>query len=65
MATSGAEGREGFAPRAGGEAGPPRTFVLAGATLGLGLLALGVVLWSQRGQAVFVDLLSSALALCF
>jgi hypothetical protein len=38
---------------------------MAGVALGIVLVAAGVILWSLRGQAVFVDMLSSALALCF
>lgn len=45
--------------------GTQRAILIAAGTLGLALLAAGGILWSSRGQAVFVDMLASALALCF
>ncbi|MFO1149515.1 MAG: hypothetical protein U1E62_14155 [Alsobacter sp.] len=65
MPTFGAEGRDRLESPPDSAAGPRRVVLAAGGALGLALLVVGAVLWSLRGQAVFVDLLSSALALCF
>ncbi len=63
--TFGVNGAESLPSESGRQVAPRSGVLVAGLALGIVLLAAGVVLWSQRGQAVFVDMLSSALALCF
>jgi hypothetical protein len=63
--TSGAERLDSPAAPPEGAPAPRRGIVAAGLAFGLLVVSAGIVLWSQRGQAVFVDMLSSALAMCF
>lgn len=63
--TFGLDGAESVPSASSHGAAPRRGVLMAGVALGIVLVAAGVILWSLRGQAVFVDMLSSALALCF
>ena len=63
--TSGAGRLDNPGASPAGTPSPRRGLVAAGLAFGLLLVAAGIVLWSRRGQAVFVDMLSSALAMCF
>jgi hypothetical protein len=50
-------------------AGPPesRSFlpIVLWSAAGVAILAAGSLLWAARGEAVFMDMVASAIAMCF